>query len=115
MGCSASKAESFITKDEQHPSVNVYCDTYLTPISRTLCFPSPFVLHPPSRKGDTNHLVYLTSTTYGSLVLVDPIKSPKDANFNGQETSKLKNVGGSCNDHLSPDSVINTWGAHGGP
>ncbi|KAJ4867757.1 Glutaredoxin family protein [Raphanus sativus] len=44
---------------------------------------------PPTRRGDTHHL---TSTTYGSLLLVD---------LDGSKTVSR--------DSLSPDSVINTW------
>ncbi|KAG9147560.1 hypothetical protein Leryth_007357 [Lithospermum erythrorhizon] len=124
MGCSASKMESFVTKDQQNlsensasfGSVSAYSDPSSTPVSRTLYLPSPLVHHPPARKGDTNHLVSLTSSTYGSLVLVDPIPTPKDVNFNGQEllnstilASELKNVKRGVDDPISPDSVINTW------
>ncbi|MCH98800.1 hypothetical protein A2U01_0019807, partial [Trifolium medium] len=68
----------------------------------------PLVHHPATRKGDTHHLVSLTSTTYGSLLMIDQ----KYSNFNSN---------GSCDDDpqklnqtqveqsLSPDSVINTW------
>ncbi|KAI9127836.1 hypothetical protein K1719_000829 [Acacia pycnantha] len=41
----------------------------------------PLVHHPPTRKGDTHHLVSLTSTTYGSLVLNDR-SDLKNPNFN---------------------------------
>lgn len=123
MGCSASKVESFVTKDQQNPadhspsfqSINTFSNPSSTPVSRTLYLHSPLVHHPPIRKGDTNHLVSLTSTTYGSLILVDSIPCPKVANFEGGElvnpmiqTSELKNVR-DAKDPLSPDSVINTW------
>lgn len=124
MGCSASKVETFITRDQQDTSelspqfqlVNGYSNPSSTPVSRTIYLPSPLVHHLPTRKGDTNHLVSLTSTTYGSLVLVDPIPNPEDSNFEDREliqstiqTPELKKVRSNPDDPLSPDSVINTW------
>lgn len=84
-----------------------------TPVSRTLSLPTPLVHHLPLCKGDTNHLVSLTSTTYGSLVLVDPPKPNFDAEdfVNSTVTAQIvkpPNVNDS-GDPLSPDSVINTW------
>ncbi|KVI03454.1 Glutaredoxin [Cynara cardunculus var. scolymus] len=35
-----------------------------TPVSRTMSLPTPLIHHPPLRKGDSNHFVSLTSTTY---------------------------------------------------
>lgn len=49
--------------------------------------PTPLIHHPPLCKGDTNHLVSLTSSTYGSLdhrVLDNPTTSP-DATINTWE------------------------------
>ncbi|XP_022872118.1 uncharacterized protein At5g39865-like [Olea europaea var. sylvestris] len=122
MGCSASRPSNFITQ-QQNPNSNSsyshsnsqlqspFSDPCSTPISRTLSLPTPLVHHPPLCKGDSNHFVSLTSTTYGSLVLVEP----PNTNFNGQDfdilTPHLKKgqVYGRSEDPLSSDSVINTW------
>ncbi|KAK6124862.1 hypothetical protein DH2020_041396 [Rehmannia glutinosa] len=125
MGCSASRPANFITQ-QQKPTSNSsssysnsqlqspyysFSDPSSTPVSRTLSLPTPLVHHPPLRKGDSNHFVSLTSTTYGSLVLVDP----PNPNFNGQDfanpTAQMRKVHdfGNSEDPLSPDSVINTW------
>ncbi|KAK4377993.1 hypothetical protein RND71_004289 [Anisodus tanguticus] len=109
MGCSASRSYDFVTTDQENPwnssssshsqqSPYSYSDSSSTPVSRTLSLPTPLVHHPAIRKGDTNHLVSLTSTTYGSLVLIDsPIPNPNSLN------------GADPKNPLSPDSVINTW------
>lgn len=70
-------------------------------------------------KGDTNHLVSLTSTTYGSLVLIDhqipnPNPNPNPnfhgGNFKNPATQMIKSLNGTDPpDPSSPDSVINTW------
>ncbi|XP_060177407.1 uncharacterized protein At5g39865-like [Lycium barbarum] len=114
MGCSASRSYDFVTIDQQNPwnysssshtqSPYSYSDSSSTPVSRTLSLPTPLVHHPAMRKGDTNHLVSLTSTTYGSLVLIEPQipnpnPNPNPNSLNGIDTQ----------DPLSPDSVINTW------
>ncbi|KAJ8534218.1 hypothetical protein K7X08_007542 [Anisodus acutangulus] len=113
MGCSASRSYDFVTTDQQNPwnssssshsqqSPYSYSDSSSIPVSRTLSLPTPLVHHPAMRKGDTNHLVSLTSTTYGSLVLIDPPipnPNPNPKSLNGTDRK----------DHLSPDSVINTW------
>lgn len=122
MGCSASRPSNFITQ-QQNPNSNSSCshsnsqlqspfsDPCSTPISITLSLPTPLVQHPPLCKGDSNHFVSLTSTTYGSLVLVEP----PNPSFNGQDfdnlTPHLKKgqVYGNSEDPLCLDSVINTW------
>ncbi|KAK4412880.1 hypothetical protein Salat_2935200 [Sesamum alatum] len=125
MGCSASRPANFVTQ-QQNPTSNSsssfsnsqlqspyysFSDPSSTPVSRTLSLPTPLVHHPPLRKGDSNHFVSLTSTTYGSLVLVDP----PNPSFNGQDfanqTAQMGKVQdfGNSEDPLSPDSVINTW------
>ncbi|EPS70186.1 hypothetical protein M569_04575, partial [Genlisea aurea] len=77
-----------------------------TPFSRTLSLPTPLVHHPALRKGDSNHFVALTSSTYGSLVLVDPPK----LNSNGPELVKVQqDIDDDSESPSSPDSVINTW------
>lgn len=127
MGCSASRSYDFVTTDPQNPwnssssshsqSPYSYSDSSSTPVSRTLSLPTPLVHHPAMRKGDTNHLVSLTSTTYGSLVLIDPpIPNPNpNPNFHGGNfinptTQMIKSLNGTeLQDPSSPDSVINTW------
>ncbi|KAI3830215.1 hypothetical protein L1987_04349 [Smallanthus sonchifolius] len=73
-----------------------------TPVSRTMSLPTPLIHHPPVRKGDSNHFVSLTSTTYGSLIVA----------AGGTTTDKTKTLDETeCTEHSvsSPDSVINTW------
>ncbi|KAL6523272.1 hypothetical protein OROGR_016875 [Orobanche gracilis] len=127
MGCSASRPANFVTH-QKTPTSNSsfshsnpqlqspyysFSDPSSTPVSRTLSLPTPLVHHPPLREGDSNHFVYLTSTTYGSLLLVDhPDTKPS---LNGRDfanpTAQMIKVRdfGSSEDPLSPDSVINTW------
>ncbi|KAJ0475811.1 putative glutaredoxin, Thioredoxin-like superfamily [Helianthus annuus] len=71
-----------------------------TPVSRTMSMPIPLIHHPPLRKGDSNHFVSLTSTSYGSLIVLD---TTNDA----ATTDPSKTV--EENHFSSPDSVINTW------
>ncbi|KAJ4905035.1 Glutaredoxin family protein [Raphanus sativus] len=73
-------------------------------IHRALSFPTPLVHHPPARKGDTHHLVSLTSTSYGSLLLVD-----LDASKTASDPISISGPDSVSRDSLSPDSVINTW------
>lgn len=112
MGCSASRSNSLLTShnaDQQEKPTHLSpssssnsssfsnSDSFFyqkTPISRTISLPTPLIHHPPVKKGDTNHLVSLTSTTYGSLILVDPVSDPTDPD---------------CDPSSTPDSVINTW------
>lgn len=71
----------------------------------------PSIHHPPSKKGDTHHLVSLTSTTYGSLPLLDLDEASDSSqtlphvSISGQNNKKAPET----EDTLSPDSVINTW------
>ncbi|KAI3751290.1 hypothetical protein L2E82_22343 [Cichorium intybus] len=62
--------------------------------------PTPLINHPPLRKGDSNHFVSLTSTTDGSLILVDNTSTTTTTDNN----KTLEDYPAS-----SPDSVINTW------
>ncbi|XP_057720650.1 uncharacterized protein At3g28850-like [Arachis stenosperma] len=79
-------------------------------VPKAMSLQMPLVHHPPTKKGDTHHLVFLTSTTYGSLLLIDQ----KDSNFMkdsppshaADESQKTEEQEQSS---LSPDSVINTW------
>ncbi|KAK8588824.1 hypothetical protein V6N13_087718 [Hibiscus sabdariffa] len=75
------------------------------PVSRALSLPTPLVHHPPLRKGDTHHLVSLTSTTYGSLSLIDIQNPTTDTTHNGDDSP----IHEGQDESLSPDSVINTW------
>ncbi|CAN6844556.1 unnamed protein product [Brassica oleracea] len=73
-----------------------------TTVPRAFSFPMPSVHHPPVKKGDTHHLVSLTSTTYGSLLHVDlDVQTLKNNKKTAEQDESL--------DSLSPDSVINTW------
>ncbi|XP_075491409.1 uncharacterized protein At5g39865-like [Primulina tabacum] len=125
MGCTASCPTNFISQSK-NPSFNSspthwnsqsvspyhsFSEPSATPVSRTLSLPTPLIHHPPLREGDSNHFVSLTSSTYGSLVLINP----PDPIFKGQDfdhpvvpTKKVQDFGNS-EDPLSPDSVINTW------
>ncbi|CAH8363354.1 unnamed protein product [Eruca vesicaria subsp. sativa] len=100
MGSSPSKTASSPTMNSPSPAIN-----------RAFSFPTPSVHHPPARKGDTHHLVSLTSTSYGSLLLIDASQNSSDqqqtlprVSISGKNTPDL--ISG---DSLSPDSVINTW------
>ncbi|KAI6696897.1 hypothetical protein NL676_017016 [Syzygium grande] len=88
--------------------------------ARTVSLATPLVHHPPIKKGDTHHLVSLTSSTYGSLLLIDP----QNTRLNIQNLSEQKHLPPpqtpqkmaepqthveDLNDAPSPDSVINTW------
>lgn len=123
MGCSASRSQAFISRDQEqgHASIVSSSSSHMqspysvfspTPVSRTLSLPNPLVHHPPLCKGDTNHLVSLTSTTYGSLVLIDHPPKPnlksQDILSSVPQVIKGQDMADSS-DPLSPDSVINTW------
>lgn len=125
MGCTASRPVNFIAQQENPTSnsssahsnsqlqspYHSFSDASSTPVSRTLSLPTPLVHHPPLRKGDSNHFVSLTSTTYGSLLLIDP----QNRSFNTQDfanpSAQMRMMQDFANseDPLSPDSVINTW------
>lgn len=126
MGCSASRSQDFISRDQEQPqlsNISSSSSSHLqspfsilspAPVSRTLSLPNPLIHHPPLCKGDTNHLVSLTSTTYGSLVLIDHppkpnLKGQDFMNLSAAKVTKGQNMADSAGDPLSPDSVINTW------
>ncbi|XP_019162062.1 PREDICTED: uncharacterized protein At5g39865-like [Ipomoea nil] len=103
MGCSASRsAHDFIHPQTQSNSAS----SSSTRISRTLSLPTPLVHHPPLGKGDTSHFVLLTSSTYGSLLLID---SPAIPNPNPRTEFGKSQSGSDPLEPLSPDSVVNTW------
>ncbi|XP_051138742.1 uncharacterized protein At3g28850 [Andrographis paniculata] len=134
MGCSASRPANFIP-NSQNPNPNPnptpnssssfpnsqlqspfrsFSDPSSTPASRTLSLPTPLVHHPPLRKGDSNHFVSLTSTTYGSLPAEEPPAALASAKPYDplNPTAQIKPPppdSAPSDDPLSPDSVINTW------
>uniref|UniRef100_A0A1J3ISC9 Glutaredoxin domain-containing protein n=1 Tax=Noccaea caerulescens TaxID=107243 RepID=A0A1J3ISC9_NOCCA len=104
--CSASNSPPETKFISQFPS-----SSSSTTVPRAFSFPMPSIHHPPSKKGDTHHLVSLTSTTYGSLPLLD-----LDEASDSSQTLPHVSISGKNNkktpeteDSLSPDSVINTW------
>ncbi|GAU24198.1 hypothetical protein TSUD_23350 [Trifolium subterraneum] len=104
MGCSVSKNFTIVLKNSEDNSSS--CSSPQVP--KALSLPMPLVHHPATRKGDTHHLVSLTSTTYGSLLMIDQ----KCSNFNSNDCfdgdpEKLNQT--QLEQSLSPDSVINTW------
>ncbi|KAJ6380833.1 hypothetical protein OIU77_029683 [Salix suchowensis] len=126
MGCSASKPNTLLAKN-CHPEENLpyvspskdksmFSPQFSSPtVPRALSLQIPLVHHPPSRKGDSHHLVSLTSTTYGSLVLIDPntntqnsFDPPQSPRKSTRKIHKTQNNQDPC-ESLSPDSVINTW------
>ncbi|XWS59036.1 hypothetical protein CRYUN_Cryun08bG0086100 [Craigia yunnanensis] len=124
MGCSASRPNTALfTKSHNAPEDPYSCSSIESmvsshsspPVHRALSLPTPLVHHPPLRKGDTHHLVSLTSTTYGSLVLIDT-KTPEmycrdfsDHQLNQSSRQQDSPVHADQDKSLSPDSVINTW------
>ncbi|KAK7286700.1 hypothetical protein RJT34_21888 [Clitoria ternatea] len=119
MGCSASRTITIVAnKNPEEPSPCAssssfsscsasHCSNSSPQVPRALSLPMPLVHHPPIKKGDTHHLVSLTSTTYGSLLLIDQ----KDPNLTLKNTPHLTKTSNLTEpEHsLSPDSVINTW------
>ncbi|XP_004493419.1 uncharacterized protein At5g39865 [Cicer arietinum] len=140
MGCSASKTTTIVAKqnpednnnNNQSPSVSFQSSFSSTtsssfssssyanasqyfnsspPVRKALSLTMPLVHHLPTKKGDTHHLVSLTSTTYGSLLLIDQ-KVPNFTSHDGTHFSKTSQNGTNQTNQeqsLSPDSVINTW------
>ncbi|KAA0053864.1 hypothetical protein IC582_008985 [Cucumis melo] len=104
MGCSASRPITF-------PSTNPESSSSSSPpVPRAFSLPTPLIHHPPISDGDTNHLVTLTSTTYGSLLLIDRPKSNPLRFYGDQNADRSLSPHTDDSDHaLSPDSVINTW------
>ncbi|XP_027352469.1 uncharacterized protein At5g39865 [Abrus precatorius] len=120
MGCSASRTITIVAnKNPEEPSPSAsssssfssssasHCSNSSPQVRRALSLPMPLVHHPPIKKGDTHHLVSLTSTTYGSLLLIDQ----KDPNFSHKDQPHLSKTSNQTDPEqsLSPDSVINTW------
>lgn len=129
MGCSASKTTTIIAsknpEDPTTPSVSFqssssstcssfspsYASQYFNsspPVRKALSLTMPLIHHPPTKKGDTHHLVSLTSTTYGSLLLIDQ-KVPNFTSIEQPHFTKTSQNNEEQEQTLSPDSVINTW------
>ncbi|XP_048432272.1 uncharacterized protein At3g28850-like [Pyrus x bretschneideri] len=117
MGCSASRPLTLLTKNpEQNSQIaptsfqdSSNSSPLLSTSRRALSISSaPLVHHPPLRKGDTHHLVSLTSTTYGSLRLDPPSPLNPLLNLNGHDSPE-HHPHPQQHSTSSPDSVINTW------
>ncbi|GAB2267150.1 hypothetical protein Dimus_002135 [Dionaea muscipula] len=126
MGCSASNFRPDIlqskTTTEEPPSSSSISSfssshspaaaTKSSLVANTRSLSAPLVHHFPLRKGDSHHLVALTSTSYGSLVVVDrqPTAGDSQSQAQAQAQSHSTALGvGDSKDPSSPDSVINTW------
>ncbi|XP_047309117.1 uncharacterized protein At5g39865-like [Impatiens glandulifera] len=101
MGCSASR---YINVHHARPSechsssssfLHSSSPSSQPQASRTLSLQTSLIHHPSQKKGDSNHLVSLTSTTYGSLHLL-----LHQDDLNAHDLEQVPQ---------SPDSVINTW------
>lgn len=112
MGSSTSKTASSVSSTSSSsafspPPSKFGSDSSSPAVQRAFSFPTPLVHHPPARKGDTHHLVSLTSTSYGSLLHIDLDGSK---NTSDQQTLPRISISGkNTPDPVSPDSVINTW------
>ncbi|CAH8360451.1 unnamed protein product [Eruca vesicaria subsp. sativa] len=103
MGSSTSKTSSSASASASSTSSS---SSPSPAIHKAFSFPTPLVHHPPARKGDTHHLVSLTSTSYGSLLL----KKSSDQDTPPRVSISDKNTTDPVSlDSFSPDSVINTW------
>ncbi|KAJ0259397.1 F132 [Hirschfeldia incana] len=101
--CSNSSCSASRSPPEKKLNSNVPSSTT---VQRAFSFPMPLIHHPPVKKGDTHHLVSLTSTTYGSLLHVDlDVQTLPHISVPGKNTAMTDESG----DSVSPDSVINTW------
>ncbi|KAB1222237.1 hypothetical protein CJ030_MR2G023475 [Morella rubra] len=127
MGCSSSKPTAPFPEHPSHPASSspsssaAHSSNSSPRVHKALSLPAPLVHHPPLRKGDAHHIVTLTSTTYGSLLLVDHPKPPENPNLTGKDLHEHHNATqisqitrapepeADPEDSLSPDSVINTW------
>ncbi|XP_057984301.1 uncharacterized protein At5g39865 [Malania oleifera] len=126
MGCSASRPSTLVAEISEQPSSSsssssssscshVSSQQSPVPVTRTFSLPTPLVHHPPLCKGDTHHLVSLTSTTYGSLLLLNPTNPNPSLSGQDRSPSPSRCVAGKTlsatdpKESLSPDSVINTW------
>ena len=126
MGCSSSKPNTHFSAElpSSNPSPSSSSSSASAslshsqssnsspPVPRAVSLPTSFVHHPPLRKGDTRHLVSLTSTTYGSLLHIDPPKPHQNPTFKTPipQPDPYTNANPEEQQHsLSPVSVINTW------
>ncbi|CAL1352368.1 unnamed protein product [Linum trigynum] len=108
MGCSISRFTILSSLHTHHsllvdqpPSIHAFHPGPATG-RRAVSHPAPLVHHPPSGKGDSEHLVYLTSTTYGSVLHIPPPPPPPPPPYRSVEEESGEPV-------ASPDSVINAW------
>ncbi|KAL9832656.1 putative glutaredoxin, Thioredoxin-like superfamily [Arabidopsis thaliana] len=113
MGSSASKTASSVSSASSSsafspPPTKFSSDSSSPAVQRAFSFPTPLVHHPPARKGDSHHLVSLTSTSYGSLLLLD-LDGSKNSSSDQQTLPRISISGKNTPDPVSPDSVINTW------
>ncbi|KAL0711141.1 hypothetical protein Bca4012_018119 [Brassica carinata] len=106
--CSASTSPPVVKPNSKVPLPSP------TTVPRVFSFPMPSVHHPPAKEGDTHHLVSLTSTTYGSLLITDldgasDRQTLSHISVSGKNNIKKTHERVESCDSLSPDSVINTW------
>ncbi|CAN8254363.1 unnamed protein product [Cochlearia groenlandica] len=105
---SASSTTSSATVSSSPTTTTTFTSDFPSPaVQRAFSFPTPLVHHPPARKGDTHHLVSLTSTSYGSLLLID--RDGSKTSSDQQTLPRISISGKNTPDPVSPDSVINTW------
>ncbi|KAJ8760040.1 hypothetical protein K2173_010896 [Erythroxylum novogranatense] len=137
MGCAASRPSTFVNEsNDAEESYNLCYASHCSPVENTISSPplqcsspatttttralslqAPLIHHLPSREGDSHHLVYLTSTSYGSLRLIEPSKlnilelpdQPQTPSSFSKNTVKAQVLGEDLSESLSLDSVINTW------
>ncbi|KAK4797280.1 hypothetical protein SAY86_029606 [Trapa natans] len=131
MGCSASKSCTQIRRDPKtaataSSSSSSYSKLCSKSSPAALSLPRQLVHHPPLKKGDTYHLVSLTSSTYGSLFLIDRKnanftshavsvsatdhqKKPSEISYTPKKVKEGMSQTGSRDCSLSPDAIINAW------
>ncbi|KAL9232661.1 hypothetical protein vseg_007743 [Gypsophila vaccaria] len=105
MGCSASRFDTLIAKTLEHPSSSSSSSSSSTMAPKTLN--APLVVHHPALQlGDSHHLVSLTSSTYGSLIINS--NNYKNIDKNGENDDSFNDFNES-NDEIDDFSVINSW------
>uniref|UniRef100_A0A0D3BKY5 Uncharacterized protein n=1 Tax=Brassica oleracea var. oleracea TaxID=109376 RepID=A0A0D3BKY5_BRAOL len=80
MGSSTPKTSSSAssTSLSSSPAMKLASESPSPAIHKAFSFPTPLVHNPPARKGNTHHLVSLTSTSYG-LSPPQILLRPRDA------------------------------------
>ncbi|KAI4387545.1 hypothetical protein MLD38_005371 [Melastoma candidum] len=111
MGCSASRPETLLARFLDYPSSSSPPSTLSSSPARALSLATPLVHHLPLRDGDSDHLVSLTSTTYGSLRLLFQDPSSPEGISPGSSPQKVGSAshGVPEDGDPSPDLVINAW------